>query len=180
MVKFRPESILTSRAIFVDFVGSSDASIGDTGDLAQAKDVLASWQAIASDRETYFTGEEVDLVLAHCLSFRTGEKYIADLDEASSEYRHQNYLTSMSWMSAMNDSWRLFRSPKGYLGMALGRVRHTDRIFVLIGASVPFVLREEQNGLRVISPVFVHGFMDGLAVDLAEKGELVYQDINIC
>ena len=60
---------------------------------------------------------------------------------------------------------RLFRTGKGYLGMGSVSVETGDRVWVLKGANVPFVLRLVGNGrYRVVGEAYVHGVMRGEAV----------------
>jgi hypothetical protein len=84
---------------------------------------------------------------------------------------------------------KLFRTQKGYLGMTCQHVRGGDKVAVLWGGRLPFVLREK--GLVVLDPetgcapqivmshvlvggeCYVHGLADGQAVELARTEHLI-------
>lgn len=55
-----------------------------------------------------------------------------------------------------------FITDKGYMGM--GNPQVGDKVFVLIGSDVPFVLRSSDHGedcFFVVGDCYVHGIMDG-------------------
>ena len=54
---------------------------------------------------------------------------------------------------------------KGYLGSGGASIRSGDGVYVLEGAAVPFVLREEAAGLRIVGECYVHGVMRGEVLD---------------
>ncbi|KAG4441387.1 hypothetical protein IFR05_003144 [Cadophora sp. M221] len=57
---------------------------------------------------------------------------------------------------------RLFRTREGYVGLAPDHVEYGDRLYILDGARVPFLLR----GNRLVGEAYVHGLMHGeLAID---------------
>lgn len=58
----------------------------------------------------------------------------------------------------------LFRTSRAYIGLALLEVSAGDKICILGGAQVPFVLRPVQEEWRVVGECYVHGIMDGDAV----------------
>ena len=65
------------------------------------------------------------------------------------------------------DGRRLFVSKHNYLGIASHQTRVGDWISVLSGADMPFILRcrEEDESLQLISEAYVHGIMNGEAVE---------------
>ena len=76
---------------------------------------------------------------------------------------------------------RLVTTERGYVGMALEDVEESDAIAVLLGCSMPMVLRKVEGALghvrwRVIGECYVHGIMDGEAMEWGMK----VQDIVLC
>ncbi|KAJ8109361.1 hypothetical protein ONZ43_g6158 [Nemania bipapillata] len=68
---------------------------------------------------------------------------------------------------------RLFRTARGYFGIALQSIVPGDRVWVLAGARVPFVLKAadaEEGRWRLVSEAYVHGVMHSDA--LADTGSL--------
>lgn len=74
---------------------------------------------------------------------------------------------------------RLFTTQTGYLGLAPEEVCVGDSIAVLLGCNHPVVLRPGKEGLRYIGECYVHGLMDGEAVEAATRGECGVEDILI-
>lgn len=57
---------------------------------------------------------------------------------------------------------RLYRTAKGYLGLGPASVGSGDRVYLLRGAKVPFVLRDAGGGkFELMGETYVHGFMHG-------------------
>lgn len=55
---------------------------------------------------------------------------------------------------------------KGYIGLVPASSRAGDRIAILKGGAVPFVLREAANGCwTLVGEGYVHGIMHGEAFD---------------
>lgn len=90
---------------------------------------------------------------------------------------------------------KLFRTEKGYLGMTCPHVRAGDKMCVLWGGRLPFVLREKCNVVLapgdgedpqlVMSHVliggecYVHGLADGEAVETARREQFDVEEICI-
>jgi hypothetical protein len=74
---------------------------------------------------------------------------------------------------------RFFRSPKGYIGVADSRSRHTDIIAVLFGASVPLILRRIGEHYKVVGDSYLHGFMCGEAIQMMKYGKLEVETFSI-
>jgi hypothetical protein len=61
--------------------------------------------------------------------------------------------------------WKLFMTSQGHLGNGYLSIEAGDQIWVLVGASVPFVLRPLDGGkYRLMGEAYVHGIMHGEAV----------------
>jgi hypothetical protein len=60
----------------------------------------------------------------------------------------------------------VFRSSDGRLGIANDTIRQGDSLYVLIGAEVPFILRKDTKGNRIlVCEALMNGIMEGEAVD---------------
>ena len=82
---------------------------------------------------------------------------------------------------------RFFISSSGYIGLVPSATMIGDRICVLSGGRMPYVLRpcHKKTGEDVsdsleytfIGDAYVHGLMDGEAFDMVEKGSLEMQTL---
>jgi hypothetical protein len=65
-----------------------------------------------------------------------------------------------------------FISKKGYFGMAPEFVSHGDAICIIFGAIAPYVLRRHpEKGYELIGEAYVHGIMDGEAMEVGLEEE---------
>lgn len=64
-----------------------------------------------------------------------------------------------------------FCFPNGYYGLADSRVCPEDFVCILVGASVPFILRPHGDGYILMSEAYVHGLMYGEVIEGLEAGE---------
>ena len=76
---------------------------------------------------------------------------------------------------------RLVTTERGYVGMALETVEKSDSVAVLLGCSMPVVLRKVEGGpehvrWKVVGECYVHGIMDGEAMEWGMEA----QDIVLC
>lgn len=68
---------------------------------------------------------------------------------------------------------RFFITHDGSMGLAPTRSRKDDIVCVLYGCSVSIALREEEKGrFSFIGECFLHGFMDGEAIEILKAGDL--------
>jgi Heterokaryon incompatibility protein (HET) len=71
---------------------------------------------------------------------------------------------------------RLMTTETGYIGLGPLASRKGDKVCVLFGCSTPVVLRPLPNGgYKFIGECYVHGIMEGEAIAMLEKEELVKQ-----
>lgn len=70
----------------------------------------------------------------------------------------------------------MFASSTGFLGLAPHGTKEGDIVFVIRGADVPYVLRPRADAYELIGEAYVHGIMDGEAL---EMGHLLPQDVMI-
>jgi hypothetical protein len=69
---------------------------------------------------------------------------------------------------------------RGYPALVPERARVGDIVCVLLGGDVPFVLRRGEENYTIIGEAYIHGFMDGKALELVEDGEKYIEDFSIC
>ena len=72
-----------------------------------------------------------------------------------------------------------FSTEKSYLGLGPIGTREGDLICVLFGSNVPHVLRENNGEYILIGEAYIHGFMDGEAMEQLEAGVLVPREFAI-
>ncbi|KAK5955895.1 hypothetical protein OHC33_003537 [Knufia fluminis] len=79
---------------------------------------------------------------------------------------------------------RMVTTGRGFIGMALEGVRTDDVIVVLLGCSMPMVLRPVENSLqteyKVVGECYIHGIMGGEAMKWIEDGQCTMQEFRIC
>jgi hypothetical protein len=113
-----------------------------------------------------------------------GPEDMKEVKEEDREMLRQWYLSSgrgpNMWIRN-RDEWTFCLSDEGLYMMVRRGAREGDLIAVLDGGKVPVILREvpgEGNGereYRVVCVAYVHGFMDGKAVEMCAGGELEEQ-----
>ncbi|KAE8443757.1 hypothetical protein EG329_001437 [Mollisiaceae sp. DMI_Dod_QoI] len=79
-------------------------------------------------------------------------------------------------MSAFLDRTMIVSS-KGYIGLTPPRALSGDRICIILGCSLPVILRKVDNGYRLIGDSYVHGIMQGEVMRELEKGNVELEDI---
>ncbi len=92
-------------------------------------------------------------------------------------------IVSFDMWSRSYASWSFATTDNGYFVMVRNGAREGDIVAVLDGGKVPVLLREADTGQHqgreksytVVNPVYVHGFMDGEAVAMAEEGTIEEQ-----
>jgi hypothetical protein len=65
--------------------------------------------------------------------------------------------------------------------MAPCRVRKGDQICVLLGCSIPLILRQrkDESSHEVIGECYLHGFMNGEALEELDSGEFKIEDVQL-
>jgi hypothetical protein len=67
----------------------------------------------------------------------------------------------------------------GYIGLVPAATMVGDHVCVLFGGSVPYVLRPEESYYRLIGDCYIHGLMDGEAIESLGKGAVQVQDFEL-
>ncbi|GKZ38225.1 hypothetical protein AbraIFM66950_010254 [Aspergillus brasiliensis] len=74
---------------------------------------------------------------------------------------------------------RLMISSKDYIGLVPSRTQEGDLICVLFGCSVPVILRKQDDHYIFIGECYVHGIMDGEAIEQMKEGCLVEEEFTL-
>ncbi|OJJ75593.1 hypothetical protein ASPBRDRAFT_37887 [Aspergillus brasiliensis CBS 101740] len=74
---------------------------------------------------------------------------------------------------------RLMISSKGYIGLVPAKAQEGDLICVLFGCSVPVILRKQDDHYIFIGESYVHGIMDGEAIEQMKEGSLVEEEFTL-
>lgn len=75
---------------------------------------------------------------------------------------------------------RLITTKRGYVGMALETIRRDDVIYVLLGCSVPVVLRPVGEHFEFVGECYIHGIMEGEAMEWLTTEECQLENIVLC
>jgi hypothetical protein len=76
---------------------------------------------------------------------------------------------------------RLMTTNEGHIGMVPCRAQKGDQIWVLLGCSIPLILRRWENkvSFQVIGECYLHGYMNGKAQEEVRNGKLKIVDIHL-
>lgn len=75
-----------------------------------------------------------------------------------------------AWVRWLHFKYRLVISEKGYLGIVPPHTQAGDIVCVLFGCSMPVILRKAENHYIFIGESYVHGIMDGEAIQQMNEG----------
>ncbi|KAF2813823.1 uncharacterized protein BDZ99DRAFT_225630 [Mytilinidion resinicola] len=73
----------------------------------------------------------------------------------------------------------IFTTRKGYVGSRRDLLQSSDKICVLFGGRVPYILRPQQHYYQLIGEAYLDGFMEGKAMDMLDRGELAEEVFEI-
>ncbi|KAL8939165.1 MAG: hypothetical protein Q9211_002859 [Gyalolechia sp. 1 TL-2023] len=79
------------------------------------------------------------------------------------------------WFETLQSSLmfkRFLVTETGLIGLAPSNVQVGDLVCVFLGGRVPFTLRENGDQYTLVEETYLHGFMDGRAIELANEGQL--------
>jgi len=77
---------------------------------------------------------------------------------------------------------RICRTEKNYLGHAVWEAEEGDMIVLFLGADVPFLIRpdkDEPGSYQLVGECYVHGIMDGEAMEMCIREEKILEDIKL-
>ncbi|KAF7956997.1 hypothetical protein EAE96_004319 [Botrytis aclada] len=74
---------------------------------------------------------------------------------------------------------RLMTTDQGLIGMVSCRARKSDQVWILLGCSIPLILRKWENneGYQVIGECYLHGYMSGEIQEEVISGARVVEDV---
>jgi hypothetical protein len=78
----------------------------------------------------------------------------------------------LAWNHELVDCRRFFITEKGYIGMGPDSLQLGDRVCILYGGKVPFILRPEDDHYLLVGESYTHRMMDGEMIKKWEANEL--------
>jgi hypothetical protein len=75
---------------------------------------------------------------------------------------------------------RLMRTSNGFVGLAPDLTQKGDIVSIILGCSCPILLRPHGEHYKVVSSAYVHGIMDGEAMDWLGKEGWELENIVLC
>jgi hypothetical protein len=132
----------------------------------------AIWRTLISDREV----NQGAMVRAS----NSGLEYYRIIQSSSAEViLDQNMLCNhlriniqryMGTVESVVSNHRVLVTSKGYVGLGPKQVQDGDKIVVLAGAFVPYIVRKDHGGFyRFVGEAYIHGIMDGQALTKDRK-----------
>jgi hypothetical protein len=79
------------------------------------------------------------------------------------------FVANMAWGNKVLSEGRLVLMHKGYIGAVICDVLPGDEVFVLRGCKLPVILRRIEDRYRLVGAGYVHGIMDGEAIEEANR-----------
>ncbi|TGO33079.1 hypothetical protein BHYA_0268g00060 [Botrytis hyacinthi] len=73
----------------------------------------------------------------------------------------------------------LFVTSKGYIGLGHQQVENGDKLCILYGSPVPYILRQHGDYWTVVGQCYAHGIMNGEIGEALERGEVTSQVFEI-
>jgi len=74
----------------------------------------------------------------------------------------------------------MLQTSKGHIGLAGEACRAGDVVSILFGAGVPFILRRAGQEFVLIGEAYVHGIMDGEAMEDFKQSQAFPIEIALC
>ena len=112
--------------------------------------------------------------------FTNNDKLVRDIEsefETSGGKPHYDFVRAIE--SAIADRL-FFLSDSGWMGLAPAAAMKGDLVCILIGGATPFVLRPVgESFYQLIGECYVHGMMDGEAMDHLSNGRYELRDITL-
>jgi hypothetical protein len=82
-------------------------------------------------------------------------------------------------ISALCNDRAFFTTEKGYVGQGTNRCQAGDIVCVLLGCNLPIILRPVEEHYEVIGEIYIHGIMQGEAMQALERGEVHLQSFEL-
>jgi hypothetical protein len=108
----------------------------------------------------------------------SGRKDLASvIDQEDLPTSYINYAARFVHSLDKSSSGRRFLvSDGGYMGLAPESAEEADLICIILGGQTPFVLRPHEDLYELIGPCYVHGIMDGEAMEQLRLGNFDLED----
>ncbi|PMD67515.1 HET-domain-containing protein [Hyaloscypha bicolor E] len=111
-------------------------------------------------------------------SGRTDLASVIDPEDLPTQYI--NYATPfVRSLDEASSGRRFLVSDGGYMGLAPQSAEEADLICVLLGGQTPFVLRPREDLYELIGPCYVHGIMDGEAMEQSRLRNFELEDFRL-
>ncbi|TGO46901.1 hypothetical protein BCON_0302g00080 [Botryotinia convoluta] len=104
--------------------------------------------------------------------------FFADYDFMDISTNEQGFISrfrdTTKWMAR-----RLMTTDQGLIGMVPCRARKSDQVWILLGCSIPLILRkwEDNKGYQVIGECYLHGYMSGEIQEEVNSGIRMVEDV---
>lgn len=136
-----------------------------------ASEIMLRWRAQAlHNGPNYVTGGTVIDALQHtlCADIEEDDVKLSERGRKVNPFPQDGgeeaaWSTSMPLLRATQNR-KLVSTLGHYMGLVPELTELEDKICILSGASVPFVLRQEGNHWVLVGESYIHGIMDGKAV----------------
>ena len=150
----------------------------------------SGWQSIAGFQgyemhdDLYIGGGRLEDAFVSTLLFGRELDDDVGLDDlvgaqASTASRAKSLRKSMQHEEALDGQWSFFVTAGGYMGLAVPKARHDDYLCIALGASVPMVLRKQEDCYSFVGEAYVHGMMHGEAIELMHSGDLQLREVDV-
>ncbi|KAF7513250.1 hypothetical protein GJ744_010646 [Endocarpon pusillum] len=141
----------------------------------------AYWRTLLVDHNPYITASAdqriVDEVKIHSVfdrwAWRRG--FTRSLLPTTMRPRKPTSISFERWLETLQGSLlfkRFFVTETGLIGLAPSDIQDGDLVCVFLGGRVPFILRQKGDHYTLVKDSYLHGFMDGRAIELAHEGQL--------
>ncbi len=146
----------------------------------------ALWRTFLTDCSGYpmkrLSDEQIDLFFSIFRGIVSGEN--TEKSWFNSDLEFYAYLKAEKMWQRIEQNWSFFVGEENLFIMARRHVREGDYIAVVEGAKVPLILQlidrdGEEEHFEIVSPAYVHGFMDGEASILGSEGRLLRRTLLI-
>jgi hypothetical protein len=178
----KPNRVLQTQCLIIDSLAREDTLI--PGDIDHPERARDEWISLLNRHSTDMGACVEDM--AEVFWRGDGDVLASEEEEendSSGQVEAQNLRIRNHRKSLVDESvggnWNLFISPKGFIGLAHSRSWHTDKICILLGASVPFILRREEDHYLLIGEAYVNGLMNGEAIELIQNEKVKPKNIEI-
>ena len=161
-------------------------------DSLASRSTLRTWEEEAKILDSYPTGQTISVAFLETLIASPRSKHYEtshtavkmfsqswrsrwldkvlppDVGYTSSPAAKEAHIFNEMVIKACNGR-RFFRTKKGYMGLGPKDIRNGDTVSVLRGGQVPFILRKLDETYMLIGESYVHGIMNGEAMNDADS-----------